>query len=528
MSWRSHVKCPYSDCGSSDAFSYNTESKAGKCHSCEKKYPAEKGYESWALEEYPINQRGEVMMLSARTEEEVFEGCRGITLETMKFFNVSTVLDRSSKPIKHVYPYPSGGRKIRVLPKEGFFLEGMKTDEFFGQNLWNTGTGKIVTICEGELDAMSAYQMCNNPKFPCPFISLPSATPSRKLWEKTREYLNGFDKIILSVDSDEAGNAVAHKIAKMFPNKVYRVIHDKYKDANDFLQAGAAKEFVNAWWGARKFTPDNVLNTTNQFLNLYNKAEEHVYVQTGIPDFDDLALGLMQGHFTVFKAKTGIGKTEFMRYLQYRILSEYPDVPIAIWHLEETKLRSLLGLCSYELQANVTRKDLIVDNGYDEIVQEAISKITKDEMLFQFYLNDEDDPLLLLDQIRYLSQACGCKYIMFEPIQDVAASKNGDESKETFLADMAIRLSKLAAELNVGLITIAHTNDDGAVKYCKMIEQRASVVVELQRDNMAEDEDDRNTTRLYITKNRPTGATGYAGEMSFSPDSFTLRNKWTT
>jgi len=82
--------------------------------------------------------------------------------------------------------------------------------------------------------------------------------------------------------------------------------------------------------------------------------------------------------------------------------------------------------------------------------------------------------------------------------------------------------------LNVGLITIAHTNDDGAVKYCKMIEQRASVVVELQRDNMAEDEDDRNTTRLYITKNRPTGATGYAGEMSFSPDSFTLRNKWTT
>jgi hypothetical protein len=217
-----------------------------------------------------------------------------------------------------------------------------------------------------------------------------------------------------------------------------------------------------------------------------------------------------------------------MRYLQYRILSEYPDVPIAIWHLEETKLRSLLGLCSYELQANVTRKDLIVDNGYDEIVQEAISKITKDEMLFQFYLNDEDDPLLLLDQIRYLSQACGCKYIMFEPIQDVAASKNGDESKETFLADMAIRLSKLAAELNVGLITIAHTNDDGAVKYCKMIEQRASVVVELQRDNMAEDEDDRNTTRLYITKNRPTGATGYAGEMSFSPDSFTLRNKWTT
>ena len=116
---------------------------------------------------------------------------------------------------------------------------------------------------------------------------------------------------------------------------------------------------------------------------------------------------------------------------------------------------------------------------------------------------------------------------MFEPIQDVAASKAGDESKEAFLADMAIRLTKLAAELNVGIITIAHTNDDGAVKYCKMIEQRASVVVELQRDKMAEDPTDRNTTRLFITKNRPTGATGFAGEMLFNSDTFTLANKWT-
>ena len=520
MSWRSHVKCPYSDCGSSDAFSYNTESKAGKCHSCEKKYPAEKGYESWALEEYPINQRGEVMMLSARTEEEVFEGCRGITLETMKFFNVSTVLDRSSKPIKHVYPYPSGGRKIRVLPKEGFFLEGMKTDEFFGQNLWNTGTGKIVTICEGELDAMSAYQMCNNPKFPCPFISLPSATPSRKLWEKTREYLSGFDKIILSVDSDEAGNAVAHKIAKMFPNKVYRVIHDKYKDANDFLQAGAAKEFVNAWWGARKFTPDNVLNTTSQFLNLYNKAEEHVYVQTGIPDFDDLALGLMQGHFTVIKAQTGIGKTEVMRYLEYNFLKQ--GVPIAAWHLEETKLRTLLGLVSYELKDNVTRRDLIDGKGVEDKVVGAIESLTKDELFYQFYLGDGQSAEELIDQIRFFSQACGCKFVFFEPIQDVVAGRS-ESTKEELLADLSIRLSKLAAELNVGIVTIAHTNEDGDPKYCKMIGQRASVIIDLQRDKEADDVDERNTTYISVQKNRPCSEEGRAGRMRFNMETFTLK-----
>ena len=237
-------------------------------------------------------------------------------------------------------------------------------------------------------------------------------------------------------------------------------------------------------------------------------------------------MGLMQGHFTLFKAQTGIGKTEFMRYLEYRLLSKYPEIRIAAWHMEETKLRSVLGLVSYKLGENVTRKDLIQEKGLDRQVQEAITELTKDERLYQFFLNDEEDPLEILNHIRYLSQACGVQYIFFEPIQDIAANMSGEESKEQFLADLAVRLSKLAAELNVGIITIGHTNDDGAVKYCRMIEQRASVVVELQRNKMAEDADERNTTKLLVTKNRPVGPTGYAGQLSFDTASFTMKEKY--
>ena len=337
--------------------------------------------------------------------------------------------------------------------------------------------------------------------------------------------MSSFDKIILSIDNDEAGNAIAHKIAKMYPNKVYRVPHDKYKDANEFLQAGAAQEFKAAWFNAKKYTPENVINTTDQFLGLYNKADDHVYVETGLAEFDEMCLGLMQGHFTLFKAQTGIGKTEFMRYLEYRILNQYPDIKIAIWHMEETKLRSLLGLVSYHLNENLTRKDLIEDKNMDVLVQDAIKDLTKDERLYQFYLNDEDDPLDLLSQIRYLSQACGVQYVFFEPIQDISAGVAAEESKEQFLADLSVRLSKLAAELGVGIVTIGHTNDDGAVKYCRMIEQRASVVVDLKRDKLSEDADERNTTKLLVTKNRPVGPTGYAGQLKFNPSTFTLSEK---
>jgi replicative DNA helicase len=251
-----------------------------------------------------------------------------------------------------------------------------------------------------------------------------------------------------------------------------------------------------------------------------------VYVETGVQEFDEMCLGLMQGHFTLFKAQTGIGKTEFMRYLEYRILSQYPDIKIATWHMEETKLRSILGLVSYEVGDNLTRKDLIEDKDADSLVQEAITKLTKDERLYQFFLNDEDNPLDLLTQIRYLSQACDVNYIFFEPIQDISANSGSEDGKEQFLADLSVRLSKLAAELGVGIVTIGHTNDDGQVKYCRMIEQRASVVVDLQRDKMSEDKEERNTTRLLVTKNRPVGPTGYAGQVEFDPDSFTLKEKY--
>jgi hypothetical protein len=215
-----------------------------------------------------------------------------------------------------------------------------------------------------------------------------------------------------------------------------------------------------------------------------------------------------------------------MRYLEYHILSNHPEIKIATWHMEETKLRSLLGLVSYDLDMNVTRKDLIEEADVGPEVEHSIAKLTKDERLFQFFLNDEDDPLDLLGHIRYLSQACGVNYVFFEPIQDIAANMNGDESKEQFLADLAVRLSKLAAELGVGIVTIGHTNDDGAVKYCRMIEQRASVVVELIRDKMAEDIDERNTTKLLVTKNRPVGPTGFAGQLKFNPETFVLEQKY--
>ena len=533
--WVNHGPCPNADCLSSDAFNFNTVSCSGKCHSCGLRYPRDmRNLADWTEEQYP-RQAGEwrekpTMTLVKKEEPKemltaTYRSVRDVGADTLKFYNCQTYVNSKNEPVKQEYIYPSGGIKTRYMPKE-FSAKGLKSDELFGMNLWNAGTCKAVTITEGELDAMSAYQMCNNPKYPSAFVSLPSSTPSHKLWANVDKWLKSFDKIILSIEHDDSGNAIAQRIANLYPNKVYRMQHDTLKDANEFLQAGKKTEFFQAWLHAKKYTPENVYNSPQDFIKLYDNHEDHNYVETGIQDFDELCLGLMQGHFTLFKAQTGIGKTEFMRYLEYQILKNNPDVSIAAWHMEETKLRTLLGLVSYEIEDNVTRPDLIKEKGLDGRVREAIHKLTHKERFYQFFLNDEDDPLDLLSHIRYLSQACGVKYVFFEPIQDIAASLGAEESKEQFLADLSVRLSKLAAELGVGIVTIGHTNDDGAVKYCRMIEQRASVVVELQRDKMSENPEERNTTKLLVTKNRPVGPTGYAGQLKFNTDTFMLSEKY--
>ena len=228
----------------------------------------------------------------------------------------------------------------------------------------------------------------------------------------------------------------------------------------------------------------------------------------------------MQGHFTVFKAPTGIGKTELMRYMEYSMLKQ--GIPIAAWHLEETKLRSLLGLVSYHVGDNLTRRDLIEDKEADGVVREAIVDLTKDENFYQFYLGDGQGTDELIDQIRFFSQACDCKFVFFEPIQDVVVGSS-EENKESMLADLSIRLSKLAAELNVGIVTIAHTNEYGDPKYCKMIGQRASVIIDLHRDKEADTIEERNTTYLKVEKNRPCSEEGQAGKLRFSTETFMLR-----
>ena len=295
MNEHSHRPCPF--CPSSDGFSYSTETGLFRCFVCEAT-PKTKGglcFDGQTLTPWKDRTPTE----EGITLEPYVRNYRGISERVLENAGVYFTKTADGKESVH-YTYPHA-TKSRQLPK--YITTQGTLDSFFGQDDY-TG-GKNITITEGEEDRLSVIQMMGD--WPC--VSVPNASPSKQFWSNAREYLGSFDKIVLSVDNDEPGDALAHKFFQLFPGKVYRVNHGKHKDANAFLQEGEQQEYKTAWWNASKVKPDNVNTTAEDFLKVYDETPNYEYFKTGIEGLDQKMLGIHKGAFTMVLAPTGLGKS---------------------------------------------------------------------------------------------------------------------------------------------------------------------------------------------------------------------------
>ena len=170
---------------------------------------------------------------------------------------------------KHIYPYFDKNNshianKIRNSKKQ-FFTEGnMSECGLFGQQIFGNG-GKYITLVEGELDAMSVYQMFDSQ---WPVVSVRSGAQSiEKDINDNYDFLNQFDHIRICFDNDEVGQAAARKAAELLAPKA-SVINMRYKDPNDYLEKNATAEFKQDWWNATTHTPEGIVSGTDLWEEL--------------------------------------------------------------------------------------------------------------------------------------------------------------------------------------------------------------------------------------------------------------------
>jgi len=254
-------------------------------------------------------------------------------------------------------------------------------------------------------------------------------------------------------------------------------------------------------------------------IGILSETKEHVFYPTPIEALNDKIHGLPLGHLVVLTGPEGQGKTEVMRAFEYNMLKNHPEVTIGQLHMEESKKDSLSTLACYELGVNVRKPDHGVPQ---KNINEAIRGLTKNHNLFLFDFHIDEDPLAILEKVRYLSVACDCKMIFIDPIQQLAYGTRRDVSEEQVLSQISVQLERLATDLGICIVMTTHVNDDGQTRSSRMIGKSASIRIDLSRDHMSPDPDVSNVTRLSVSKNRPTGGTGYGGSLKFDPDSFTL------
>ena len=523
----SGLPCVFEDCGSSDAMAVYTHNIY--CFSCEqsKKLDGQK-----FLDELDADVVLKAKKKNKRTmehNEELRRGIlwrikdRAIDQETCAKYGV-TILTKDKKPVAHVYPYYDAddkhiANKIRHLPKQ-FECEGdINKAGLFGQHLFPKGCAKYITICGGELDALSAYQMQGS-RYPCVSVRNGEATAFKDV-KRELEYLESFEAVYICLDADEVGNKAALRVAQVLsPGKARIVRLDKtLKDPSGYLVAGKAEEFIAQWWKAELYTPAGILPSSE----LKHRIRERK-LTSGLPypwdGLNKLTYGIRPGEAVIVTAETGVGKTQFLREIEHHILKTDPKARIGAMFLEETPEDSGLGLMSVEGSVPFHLPDAI----YTENEYAQAERILDGDRVFfydSFGSTKIDD---IIARVRYYVKGLDCKYVIIDHLSIIVSDHTqGDERK--LLDQIMTKLKTLTIELDMALIAVVHLNRQGTIRGTAAIEQLANIVFKLHRDKLSPDKELRNTTFVTIEKNRFSGKTGPATALLYDDVTGRLNEK---
>lgn len=501
------LPCPSNDCNSSDAYQLYDDGH-GYCYSC--------GY---------LSEAKPVKILQTERPDNgpyTFEylSDRGLSKENMMKYRVSTKIDADGQPVSVGFVYPNGGIKTRYLHAKEFSWSG-KTDGpcLFGQDIFPPSSSRSITITEGEYDAVSVYQMVANGEA---VVSVRSGSTARKDCATEFDYLNSFSRIILCLDNDNIGKKAAKEIACLFDfNKVFSVSLGDLKDANEYLTKSKGREFRNAWMSAKRYLPEGVVSSWDDFDRIIDEDSNKPSVPYPFDILNSKERGLRSGEFVLVKAQEGVGKTEFIRAIEYHRLANTNDRVGAV-HLEESKARQLKGIATYQLGSPAHLSDSGVTN---DDIKAAYRKVTTDAeggtRLHIYSHFGSDDPDILLDAIRFLGGVCGCKLVTFDHITMAVTGLEGDDERRQ-LDYLSTQLAKMAHDLDFTIVCVSHVNDEGKTRGSRNIAKVAHTVISISRNLMAEDENTRNLMYVNIEKARFTGKTGPAGVLRFDPETYTL------
>ena len=301
--------------------SYDWERGLGTCHNCNK---------SFQLHTYKRKGKAEKVYVKPEVKadlnkpefvsDKVIEWfkTRGISAQTLIDLNVSEGPEwmpqtgKTENVIK--FNYFMGGELTNVKYRDGrknFKLYKGAEKVFY--NIDSTVGYEYCVIVEGEMDVLALHEAGIENA-----ISVPNGatlnTNNLDYLDSCIDYFEDKDKIILAVDSDEAGQALQTELIRRLGSEVCHIAtFEDCKDANEYLLKHGKEKLTARITGAKPVPLENV--TT--FRDIEDEVTDFVRngfkpgFQVGLRNFDDI-FSTYTGQFITVTGIPSSGKSDFV------------------------------------------------------------------------------------------------------------------------------------------------------------------------------------------------------------------------
>ena len=298
--------------------SYDWERGLGTCHNCNKSFQLHTYQRKGASEKVYVRPDTPEVLPEVSTKVVEWFKTRGISQQTLADVKVgegSEFMPQTGKTENTIkFNYFMGDQLINIKYRDGrknFKL--FKGAEKVFYNINSIVGYEYCVITEGEMDVLALHE-AGIPNA----VSVPNGATlnSNNLdyLDNCIDYFEDKDKIILAVDSDEAGQALQQELVRRLGAEVcFLASFEDCKDANEYLINYGKEKLSQRILCARPVPLENV--TT--FRDIEDEVTDFVRngfkpgFQVGLPNFDDI-FSTYTGQFITVTGIPSSGKSDFV------------------------------------------------------------------------------------------------------------------------------------------------------------------------------------------------------------------------
>lgn len=443
---------------------------------------------------------------------------REISKDACEKYDVRSIIE-NGKDVVHLYPHTKQGLTVshmrRNVADKSFMSYGdTKNLEFFGQSVCGSG-GKMIIVTEGQCDTLAVYDLLARMGKKYRVVSVVNGSSSAaKCFKDNYQWISTFESIFLAFDQDEPGQIAAEKISNMFAvNKVKNITFSE-KDANDMLREDKHQEFLSAIFTAKESRPDGIVSVDD----IFDEAIKPPVMGRSFPweKLTEVTYGYRTKEIYGIGAGSGCGKTEAFKEMINHTIYHHKE-PAGVIFLEEPAHKTLKVLAGKRVNK---RFHIPADKGGDWTIEELTEGIN--DLRGKVYLYNHfgsKDWESIEAKIRYMVVALGIKDIYLDHLTALVAQEDNEyKALNKIMEEMA----SLVQDLDCTIFYISHLrkaigtpHEEGGHVSADQFKGSGAIVYwsnflfGIERNQQADDVDERNTSIFRVLKDRNTGiATG--------------------